>query len=167
MQNEVALIVLIRHNTTIPVPEIYGHGTALENPTGLGPFILMDWVDGVRMKDQLQETTALETPPIDVEINPDLSEDTLKNLYSEMSMVLHELWMLDFDRIGTPELGDTPDTWRVNHRPLTHAHNETAQRDGVPVQLTPSDTFSSSIDYFCSLSVKHTICIFGSISTVF
>ncbi|ELR07288.1 hypothetical protein GMDG_08359 [Pseudogymnoascus destructans 20631-21] len=36
---EVAMMKYVAANTTIPVPKIYGRGTAEKNPTGLGPFI--------------------------------------------------------------------------------------------------------------------------------
>lgn len=32
-------------NTTIPVPKIYHWGTAEENPLGLGPFMIMEYIE--------------------------------------------------------------------------------------------------------------------------
>lgn len=158
VQNEVVLMEFIRRNTSIPVPEIIGYGTAEENPTGLGPFIIMTWIEGVRMKDLLQETSASEKDPHDVKLNPDLSEDMLKSLYSEMSKVLCELWALDFDRIGSLVFDDSSNSWDITRRPLTIARTEMATRDGVSLELPGvSDTFSSSLDYFACLAGAHTI----------
>jgi hypothetical protein len=41
---EVAVINLIRDKSTIPVPNIQAWGDAAENPLGLGPFILMEFI---------------------------------------------------------------------------------------------------------------------------
>lgn len=43
--NEVATMRYVAANTTIPVPRIHDYGTAAENPTGLGPFIIMDYIE--------------------------------------------------------------------------------------------------------------------------
>ena len=40
-RDEVAVIKFIREKTSIPIPEVIAHGTAAENPTWLGPFIIM------------------------------------------------------------------------------------------------------------------------------
>ncbi|KAM0280710.1 hypothetical protein ACHAQH_003880 [Verticillium albo-atrum] len=42
---EVATMRYVAANTTIPVPHVYHYGSADENPTGLGAFIIMDYVD--------------------------------------------------------------------------------------------------------------------------
>lgn len=39
---EAAVMRYIAANTTIPVPHVYHHATAAENPIGIGPFIIMD-----------------------------------------------------------------------------------------------------------------------------
>lgn len=41
---EVAVINLIRRETTIPVPKIVAWGVAAQNPLGLGPFIIMEFI---------------------------------------------------------------------------------------------------------------------------
>ncbi|KAK2734148.1 hypothetical protein FQN57_001863 [Myotisia sp. PD_48] len=67
----------LRKHTNIPIPEIIAHETADNNPTGLGPFIIMSWIDGVKMKDLLTTETERYL------LNPDLHEMTLKRLYYE------------------------------------------------------------------------------------
>ncbi|EPE07567.1 phosphotransferase family protein [Ophiostoma piceae UAMH 11346] len=42
---EVATMKYVAANTTVSVPHIYKWGTAAENPLGLGPFIIMDYVE--------------------------------------------------------------------------------------------------------------------------
>lgn len=48
---EAATMRFMRANTTIPVPEVIAYGTAADNPTGLGPFLIMTWVEGIRVKE--------------------------------------------------------------------------------------------------------------------
>ncbi|KAJ5194849.1 uncharacterized protein N7498_008287 [Penicillium cinerascens] len=44
---EVGALHLVLERTSIPVPEVYAWGLARENQLGLGPFILMQFIDGV------------------------------------------------------------------------------------------------------------------------
>jgi hypothetical protein len=53
---EVAVINLIRRETTIPVPKIEAWGVSAQNPTGLGPFIIMEFIqDGVSLNDLFKD----------------------------------------------------------------------------------------------------------------
>ncbi|CAG8182064.1 unnamed protein product [Penicillium olsonii] len=47
MAMEVEALHLVRKETLIPVPKVFAWGLAQENPLGLGPFIFMDFIDGV------------------------------------------------------------------------------------------------------------------------
>ena len=47
----------IAANTTIPVPNVYHFGTAAEGLTGLGPSIIMDFIEHERMSDALNDHT--------------------------------------------------------------------------------------------------------------
>jgi hypothetical protein len=44
---EVEVLALLRHRTSIPVPAVHCWGLAADNPLGLGPYILMDFIEGV------------------------------------------------------------------------------------------------------------------------
>ncbi|KAI8950611.1 hypothetical protein F4801DRAFT_579291 [Xylaria longipes] len=57
---EVAMIRCIAAKTTIPVPKIYHFGTAAENPTGLGPFIIMDYIEHDRTISKALKDPALK-----------------------------------------------------------------------------------------------------------
>ncbi|PLB47162.1 hypothetical protein P170DRAFT_448837 [Aspergillus steynii IBT 23096] len=48
---EVEALRLIREKTSIPVPEVYAWGLARENTLGLGPFILMSFINGICLND--------------------------------------------------------------------------------------------------------------------
>lgn len=54
VRREALLMKFIKENTDIPVPRVIAYGTADENPTGLGPFIIMTWIEGKEMSDILQ-----------------------------------------------------------------------------------------------------------------
>lgn len=44
IRSEVAVMKLVRGNTTIPVPEVYHWGGAAENPAGTGLFTIMECI---------------------------------------------------------------------------------------------------------------------------
>lgn len=48
---EVETTHLIRKKTTIPVPQIHTWGLVETNPLGLSPFILVEFIDGIYLKD--------------------------------------------------------------------------------------------------------------------
>ncbi|KAL4883965.1 kinase-like domain-containing protein [Aspergillus karnatakaensis] len=144
---EAVLMKYIARETTIPVPRVIAHGTAAENPTGLGPFIIMTWIEGKRMSDVLR--LANGDPKVHV-LNPVIDPEVLKGLYGQMAEVLLELWKLDLDSIGS--LGEADDTGKtvINGRHLTQELNELVRTDGV-VKCVPERTYQSSIDYIVSL----------------
>lgn len=45
VRNEVAVMTFLKKNTNIPVPGIIHYGMGDESPAGLGPFILMEYVE--------------------------------------------------------------------------------------------------------------------------
>ncbi|KAI0436530.1 hypothetical protein F4803DRAFT_572341 [Xylaria telfairii] len=45
---EVAAMKLIRQKTNIPIPNIKAWGFAIENPLGIGPFIMMEFIELVK-----------------------------------------------------------------------------------------------------------------------
>ena len=45
VRNEVAAIRYIQEHTSVPVPSILHWGTKEESPLGLGPFIIMEYID--------------------------------------------------------------------------------------------------------------------------
>ena len=47
VRNEVAVMIFLKENTRVPVPDILHHGMQDESPAGLGPFILMEYIEHV------------------------------------------------------------------------------------------------------------------------
>lgn len=54
---EVTALNLIRSSTTIPVPEVQAWGSAAQNRLGLGPFIMMDFIEGMSLNELLWDPT--------------------------------------------------------------------------------------------------------------
>lgn len=120
---EVEVLSLIRNNTTIPVPYIRAWGRAAENPLGLGPFIIMDFIDGVAVSSLLRagkETRLL---------GEDISDTDIEFLYRQFAGLLLQLFRLNFDRIGSlpsPKTG-----FPVPIRPLTFKVHDILQTGGI------------------------------------
>lgn len=124
---EVAAMTLIRDKTTIPVPKVQAWGSAANNPLGLGPFIMMDFVDGVSLSDVLQDPNA-ECPSRVT--RADISNSDVDVIYRQMAGFLLQLFQLDFDHIGSlpspqAEAQATPP------RPLTFKAHIILQDGGV------------------------------------
>jgi aminoglycoside phosphotransferase (APT) family kinase protein len=93
---EVEVMTLIREKTTIPVPQIKAWGLAASNPLGLGPFIIMDFIEGVSLNTLLKDPNAeLDTRLIKEDINNSDIE------FRQFANFLLQLFKLDFDRIGS------------------------------------------------------------------
>lgn len=74
----------IAANTTIPVPKIYGWGTADENPTGLGPFMVMEYIEYERTLSE-----ALKDPSLEIDdphiLDPNIAEAKVEFLYGQIT----------------------------------------------------------------------------------
>ncbi|KAL2260284.1 hypothetical protein VTK26DRAFT_5739 [Humicola hyalothermophila] len=64
VENEVRVIEYLSANTTIPLPRIRSWGTTEMSPRQLGPFIVMDFVEGVRLSKFLRKPTDDDRSPI-------------------------------------------------------------------------------------------------------
>ncbi|KAI1935879.1 hypothetical protein LOZ52_003271 [Ophidiomyces ophidiicola] len=144
LRGEIAVMKLVRRNTSIPVPEIITYGSAAENPTGLGPSIIMTWLEGVRMKELMEKKK--------------LDANTLRTLYSEVSGILYQLWTLEFDKIGSVDFNSDSNSWEVNSRPITLGMNELVRYGGINEENLACGTFESSLDYvfhLCEMRELH------------
>lgn len=56
--NEVKVIQYLRQNNTIPLPRVYSWDLTAESPQGLGPFMIMDYVDGALLSSVPTNQTA-------------------------------------------------------------------------------------------------------------
>lgn len=153
VRNEVAVMRFIERNTTIPVPHVFYHGTADESPCGLGPFIIMEYIEHAHTF-----VAALNTPGLSADdrpvLNPQISSERLELVYSQMADILLELSKHSFPRIGSLTKADNG-SWPVLRRPVTLNMNELVQLANYPRSELPSTRFPTSADYLKALADMH------------
>ncbi|KAK3332993.1 phosphotransferase family protein [Cercophora scortea] len=152
---EVATMRYISQNTTIPVPHVYHYGSAAENPTGLGPFIIMDYVE----HDQTM-SAAMNDPDVGDsnggyhELDPNIGKEKLEFCYRQMADVLLQLSRLKFPRIGSLDYDDQGKISVVG-RPLTQNMNFMVELGSVLPELLPTKTYSNADDWYSALADMH------------
>ncbi|KAH7313819.1 phosphotransferase family protein [Stachybotrys elegans] len=156
---EVATMRYISTHTTIPVPHIYHHGSAAENPTGLGPFIIMDYIDHRQnmSRELLDPTRPHDERPM---LDPGIAEDKLMYLYSQMASILLQLDSLKFSKIGSlmeiPSVEGNESTTSIAGRPLTANMVDLVVHTSAPPSILPSSTYDSTHDWLSSMADMHT-----------
>ncbi|KAK1970205.1 hypothetical protein LY78DRAFT_744572 [Colletotrichum sublineola] len=158
--NEVHTIEFIRQNTTIPVPFVHAWGLAHESPRQLGPFIIMDFVEGTLASRILQKPT--DDDQQELMLNPDLDSSLLDKFYRQVVAYLLQLSRLKFKRIGaiSKESGDFAkegEAWFTSKRPLTYNMNELATTAGYPTDSFPTTSFARASDFFKSVAHEHLV----------
>ncbi|KAL2867736.1 aminoglycoside phosphotransferase family protein [Aspergillus lucknowensis] len=143
---EVAALGLIHNRTTIPVPIVHAWGPATSNPLGLGPFIMMDFIDGVSLSDLLQDPNAERPSRV---IRDDISHSDIERIYQQLANFLLQLFKLDFDQIGSlpyphPELRRSSPP----RRPLTFKAHTILQNGGVDTFGDRTQGFATTTEYF-------------------
>ncbi|KAM7183340.1 phosphotransferase family protein [Rhypophila sp. PSN 637] len=168
---EVSTMRYIAANTTIPVPRIYHHGSSTENPTGLGPFIVMEYMDHHTNMSRalLDPTKPADSRPV---LDPGVSQHRLQSMYGEMAKILLQLYNLGpFATIGslvqepasrpgnqaTPRTEDARMCAKVGGRPLTVNMIDLVTDTGAPhdVLPPPSQTFISAGEWYTALAGMH------------
>ncbi|KAG8426552.1 hypothetical protein J3459_008030 [Metarhizium acridum] len=148
-------------NTTIPIPKIYYYGTGAENPTSLGPFIIMDYIKHDRtMSDALKDPLLGPDEPHVLDAN--ISNQKLKFLYRQMADILLQLSTLRFSHIGSL-VQDKDEAVSVSGRPLIHVSgrpliqnmNSLVELAGVVPSLLPSKRYSTSTEWYSAMADMH------------
>ncbi|EQL01289.1 hypothetical protein G6O67_004499 [Ophiocordyceps sinensis] len=147
--NEVHAIEYLRQHTTIPLPTIRCWGLADESPQQLGPFIIMDFINGVKLSRFLEQPTQGEYA--DMTLNPDIDHVTLDTIYDQVADYMHQLSRLEFPLIGAVSK-EPSGTWAVTGRPLTYDMNELVTGAAYPPQALPAAPFHSASDFFDSIA---------------
>ncbi|KFX87302.1 hypothetical protein V490_08362 [Pseudogymnoascus sp. VKM F-3557] len=156
VRNEVAVMRYIQAHTSIPVPYILHWGTKEQSPCGLGPFIIMEYVN-----HDCDISDTLNTPGIPSEdrpiLDPAVDEGKLQKLYGQMADVLLQLSLLSFSNIGSLTQDNDEGTWSVTARPLAANMNEVVQLGTLPRIKLPdkSATFETSSSYLTTLANLH------------
>jgi aminoglycoside phosphotransferase (APT) family kinase protein len=156
--NEVAIMRFLADQTSISIPFILHSGTKEESPLELSPFIIMDYIEH---KTDMYD--ALNTPGCPKEergiLDPNINEDTLEFLYSQLAGVLLQLFKNSFPRIGSlTQIDDF--TWEVSRRPLSMNMNELVRLGGLPRSKIPDTTFSTTSSYLealADLNIEHLV----------
>ncbi|SPQ27083.1 c40af038-2292-4be3-a2f3-cb5a643b4e80 [Thermothielavioides terrestris] len=153
--NEARFIEYLRENTTIPLPRIHCWGPASESPRGLGPFIIMDYIEGERLSWFLKRPKEDEYEPM--VLNPDLDEATLDTFYEQIAGYMLQLSRLSFPRIGAISRNDPakPGAWAVTERPLTFNMNILGTTTGYPIDKFPTKPLDSSSEFFEQVAQQH------------
>jgi aminoglycoside phosphotransferase (APT) family kinase protein len=136
VKNEVKVLEYLRENTTLPVPCVTSWGLTDESPSSLGPFIIMDRIEGISLATLLKKPVQSEED--DVYLRDDI-DAKLDYVYEQLAEFLIELSRLDFNAIGTIVKTDTNE-WLASERPFTYNMNEMA----VMVSNWPMDTFPTA-----------------------
>ncbi|QKX62131.1 uncharacterized protein TRUGW13939_09288 [Talaromyces rugulosus] len=154
VKREVSVMRFIERHTSIRVPHVLHYGMTEESLAGLGPFIVMEYIE-----NDADMGDALNTPSLSVEercvLDPDIDEDRLRSVYSDMADILLQFSRKSFDQIGSitnNEEGDFDDEWVASHRPLTINMNELVQLADFPAHLLPQTTFKTASAYFLALA---------------
>jgi hypothetical protein len=92
--NEVQFMKYLSKNTTIPLPRVISWGLTEESPHHLGPFIIMDYVDGTRLSTILKQPTKHDQE--DVVLSTDIDNTTLDIVYDQIADYMVQLSELDF-----------------------------------------------------------------------
>ncbi|KFX99921.1 hypothetical protein V490_01572 [Pseudogymnoascus sp. VKM F-3557] len=124
VRNEVAIMRYIEAHTSIPVPFILHWGTKDQSPCGLGPFIIMEYVDHA-----CDISDALNTPGRPHEerpvLDPSVDQAKPRKLYGQIADVLLQISTLSFSKIGSLTQVDEQ-TRTMAARPLASNMNHTA-----------------------------------------
>ena len=153
IRNEVAMIKYIQDHTTIPVPFILHWGTKEESPLGLGPFIIMEYINHEMDMGAALNTAGRGTQDRPL-LDPNIDPAKLEMLYRQMADVLLQLSTLELPAIGSLQQTDES-SWGVTRRPLSIHMNELVRLGSLPRAKLPNASFNSSLDYFKALAQLH------------
>lgn len=94
---EVAAISIIRQKTNVPVPKVLAWGPASDNRLGLGPFMLVEYVEGLPLQSLLLDQAT------DV-MKANIDKTFLRGMFRQMINVQLKLYNVDLDFIGSLDL---------------------------------------------------------------
>ncbi|KAG5798293.1 hypothetical protein H9Q69_002690 [Fusarium xylarioides] len=151
--NEVQVMNYLSRKTTIPIPRILDWGRTAESPQQLGPFIIMDYIEGTLLSNVLKKPTKSDGEPM--VLDPSVDDSMLTKIYRQIADYLLQISQLTFPRIGS--ISQDGDNWSVTSRPLTYNMNELATVAGYPCDVFPTSTFSHASEYLKSVAHEHIV----------
>ena len=152
--------ILILCSAGIPVPHVLGYGMAEGSPGGLGPYIIMEYI-----QNDHDFVDAIIKPGIPYEdrpvIDPAVSLGRLESVYAQMADILLQIARQSFPEIGSISRADPNDEFDdkfvVSRGPWTLNMNELVQVGNYPPDLLPQAAFKSASSYYESLACQHLI----------
>ncbi|KAF1841117.1 phosphotransferase enzyme family protein-like protein [Cucurbitaria berberidis CBS 394.84] len=138
VKSEVQVLEYLREKTKLPVPRVTSWGLTHESPKNLGPFIIMDLVDGTSLTTLLRQP--IQSEEDDIILKEDIDAAKLDYVYEQLAEFMIELSRLDFDAIGAIVKNSDTDKWLATERPFTYNMYEMA----VTVLNYPVDTFPAA-----------------------
>jgi hypothetical protein len=147
VKHEVMVMTYLREHTSIPVPRVHYWGLTEESPQQLGPFIIMEFMEGENLGDILKKPTPNEA---DLAIlDPDINEAKLNSIFEQLASLILELSRLEFPRIGAISKDEISGEWTVTEPPLTYDMNEVVSFAGFPAEhFATIPVFDRSSYYF-------------------
>lgn len=154
VKKEVEVMKSLRKKTTIPLPRFIDWGLTGDSPQQLGPFIIMEYVEGIHLSDVLKRPTANKQ---EKEIlNPNIDNTMLNVIYRQIADFMLQLYDLDFTHIGAIS-ESSEGIWSVTERPLTYNMNELVTSGGFPSDQFSTRQFASANEYFKSAAEQHLV----------
>ncbi|EED19320.1 conserved hypothetical protein [Talaromyces stipitatus ATCC 10500] len=136
VKRDIAVVRFLEHFSNIRVPHILHSGMTEESPCGLGPFIIMeyinhehDFIDALNISPRSHQERPI--------LNPNISSERLELVCSQMADILVQLSRPCFSKIGCISKAKEDDEWVLG---------------GVPADLLPQHTFKTASSYYESLA---------------
>ncbi|KAG9772804.1 hypothetical protein KCU88_g6020, partial [Aureobasidium melanogenum] len=161
VMNEVRIMDYLRQNTTLPIPHVHSWGLTRESPQQLGPFIIMDFIDGTLLSTILKQPNRP-----DLVLNPDIDNALLDKVYHQIAGYILQLSQLTFSQIGAISKDHNSNIWSVAARPLTYNMNELATVAGYPNDQFSTQPFNRTSDYLGPPVTNHKEFVNGAINLV-
>ncbi|KAF1970383.1 hypothetical protein BU23DRAFT_649967 [Bimuria novae-zelandiae CBS 107.79] len=142
--------------TTIPVLRVSSWGLTVDSPQRLGPFIIMDFVEGTTLTTLLKQPT--ETEQDEVILATDVDDEKLDYVYEQLADYMLQLSRLNFPKIGALAKDPTANKWIVSERPLTYNMNELVTVvSKYSTSGWPTAPFASARHFLASLADEHLV----------
>ncbi|KAM5342110.1 hypothetical protein ACJ41O_015141 [Fusarium nematophilum] len=144
VKNEVMVLKYLQEQSTIPLPRVHFWGSTEDSPQEIGPFILMDFMDGVCLDDLLKKPTDSDLDPLI--LDPDIDLEKLRKVYAQIADYILQLSRLPLPRIGA--ISNDSGQWAVTERPMTYDMNELVTDNGFPADKFLPGPLNHSSEYF-------------------
>ncbi|KAL6712090.1 hypothetical protein ACN47E_003133 [Coniothyrium glycines] len=156
VRNEVQFLEFLGEKTTIPVPRVVSWGLAEDSPQHLGPFMIMDYIDGISLATILKQPT--ETEQDEVVLATHVDDSKLDYIYEQLADYMLQLSQLEFPAIGAVSKAPSSHEWIVSERPLTYNMNELVTVvSNYPTSGHPTHPFTSAKLFLHSLADEHLV----------